>query len=81
MASAYKVSTIAVDGVIYTQYASSEGAAKKLRRELAEAYNLRPLKDVEYEQVDLPTSKAGIIDYLNENHSSAPVGEEAEAEA
>lgn len=70
MATVYKVSTdvqVAEGNVFGVAWASSEGAARKARRELAEKHGLKPLKEVEYEAVDVPTSKAGIIDWLNEN--------------
>jgi len=69
MATVYKVTTIAVDGKVAVGWASSEGAARKMKKELTEKHGLRPLKDVDYEQVDVPTSKGGIIDWLNENHT------------
>lgn len=68
MATVYKVKTIAVDGKVHVKWASAEGAARKAKKELAEEHGLRPLKDVSYDQVDVPTSKGGIIDWLNENH-------------
>lgn len=73
MTTVYKVKTDPVendDGVseVHVAWASSDGAAKKARRDLAEKHNLKPLKEVDYEAVDIPTSKAGIIEWLNENH-------------
>jgi len=62
------------DQVFGVAWASSEGAARKAKKELAEKYGLKPLKDVEYETVDVPTSKAGIIDWLNENFNREVVG-------
>jgi hypothetical protein len=70
MATVYKVTTIEIEGEKKVAWASSEGAAKKMRRELAEEYDLKPLKDVSYEAVEVPTSKAGIIEWLNENYTS-----------
>lgn len=68
MATIYKVKTDPVENVVHVCWESSEGAAKKARRELAEAHGLKPLKEVDYELVDFPTSKAGLIEWLNENH-------------
>lgn len=50
------------------RWASAEGAAKKARRELMETYGVK-MADVSIEQVDVPTSKAGIIEWLSVNHS------------
>lgn len=72
MAGVYKVKTVAVDSKVHVKWASSEGAARKAKKELADEHGLRPLKDVSYEQVDVPTSKGGIIDWLNENYTSEP---------
>ena len=74
MAGIYKVKTWPVAnkaGIeeVHVAWASSEGAAKKARRELAEKHGLKPLKEVDYASVDIPTSKAGIIQWLNENHT------------
>ena len=68
MATIYKAKTIPVDGVVHVKWASAEGAAKKAKRELAEEHKLRPLKDVSHEAMDIPTSKGGLIDWLNEHH-------------
>lgn len=73
VAGIYKVKTVEVDGKIHVKWASSEGAARKAKKELAEEHGLRPLKDVSYDQVDVPTSKAGIIEWLNEHHAVEPV--------
>lgn len=69
MATIYKSKTIAVDGKVHVRWSSAEGAAKKAKRELAEEHGLKPLKDVSHEAVDIPTSKAGIIEWLNDNHA------------
>jgi hypothetical protein len=42
------------------------GAARKERRRLSEEHTLK-LNDVEIEQVDVPSGKAGLIGWLNEN--------------
>ena len=47
---------------------SSEAQAKASRKETAAELNLRSYKDVEVEQLDMPTSKAGILGWLNANH-------------
>ncbi len=73
MASVYKASTknrVGSDeggGFIAVKWASSEGAARKAKKELCEEHGLKAT-GADYEQVDVPTSKAGIIDWLNENH-------------
>jgi len=72
MATVYKVKTIEVEDQVHVACASSEGAARKAKKELAEKHGLRPLKDVSYDTVDVPTSKAGIIKWLNENHIVEP---------
>ena len=65
----YKVSTIKLaTGIAAVAWAAAEGKAKKLRRELAEAHGLRPLRDVEITAVDVPGGKAGLLQWLNENH-------------
>lgn len=65
----YKVSTIKLkSGITAVAWAPAEGKAKKLRRELAEAHGLRPLKDVEIVAVDVLGGKAGLLQWLNENH-------------
>lgn len=69
MAGVYKVTTVPVEGKVHVKWASSEGAARKAKKELADEHGLRPLKDVSYENVDVPTSKGGIIDWLNEHHT------------
>ena len=77
MATIYKVKTVPCDSedgqnVVHVVWAPSEGAAKKARRELAEKYGLKPLKDVNYEVVSMPTSKVGAIEWLNENCKTEP---------
>ncbi len=74
MATVYKVKTkeqvIAHDDGDPTQYAvawaSSEGAARKAKKALCEEHGLKA-NGADYEAVEVPTSKAGIIDWLNEN--------------
>lgn len=52
------------------QWFSSEAQAKAARKKIAADCNLRSYKEVEVEQIDLPGSKAGMIEWLNENHTS-----------
>lgn len=52
-----------------TKWASSEGAARKAKKELCEEHGLKA-NGADYEAIDVPTSKAGIIDWLNENVTS-----------
>ena len=68
MATIYKVKTIEVDGRVHVGWASSDGGARKVRRALAEQHGLRPLADVDYAPVEVPTSKGGLIDWLNDHH-------------
>jgi hypothetical protein len=68
MATIYKATTVAINGTTHVAWASSEGAAKKAKRELAAKHNLKPLKEVFHEPVEIPTSKAGLIEWLNENY-------------
>ena len=73
----YKVVTPAVKDeetgqrVQHVRFASAEGAAKKFRRELAEAHDFK-LAQVEYAPIDLKGGKAGVIAYLNAFHAQAP---------
>jgi hypothetical protein len=67
MASVYKVASAAVNGIVSVRWASSEGAAKKARRELMEELDVS-LGEVKIESLDVPTSKGGIIGWLNENY-------------
>lgn len=77
MAAVYKVVTVPVakgEGFLkqrHIAWASSDAAAKKARRELADKHGLGPLKDVAIETIDVPTSKAGIIEWLNKNFNVA----------
>lgn len=70
MAGVYKV-TGAKDatGKSKIVWAPAEGAAKKARRKLAAGASRKDIEAVSIESVDVPTSKAGIIEWLNENHS------------
>jgi hypothetical protein len=78
MATIYKVKTVprvkfgetADETRVAVRWAGSEGAARKAKKALAEEHGLRPLKDVTYEAVDVPTSKAGLIEWLNENFAA-----------
>jgi hypothetical protein len=49
-----------------TRWASSEGAARKEKKALCEKHGLKAT-GADYEQVEVPTSKAGIIEWLNDN--------------
>lgn len=60
-----KAATPQLDGKI-VRWASAEGAAKQERRAMMEAHGLK-MADVEITKVDVPTSKAGIIEWLNQN--------------
>lgn len=75
MATIYKIKANRVvseeGGYVFipVAWASSEGAARKAKKEMAERYGLQHLKDIEYGAVEVPTSKAGLIDWLNWNVS------------
>jgi hypothetical protein len=79
----YRVATPAVDdvhaeqggntGIVHVRFAPSEGAAKKHRRELAEAHGFK-LDEVKYATIDAKGGKAGMIAYLNAFHAQAPAG-------
>lgn len=51
------------------RWASAAGAATKARMELMAEHSLKR-DSIEIAQVDVPTSKGGIIDWLNENHTT-----------
>ena len=67
MATVYKVTGASDGGLLQVRWASSEAAAKKFRRELMEELDIN-LNEVTMATVDIPTSKGGIIDWLNENY-------------
>lgn len=72
MATVYKVKTVAVDGTVHVRWTTSESAARKTKRALAEAYGLKPIKEVSYETVVLPSGKIALVDWLNEHHRVEP---------
>lgn len=47
-------------------YSGSQGDAAKARRQLMETHGVK-MKDVEIEELDVPTDKRGLIDWLNAN--------------
>lgn len=49
-----------------TRWAASEGAARKEKKALCEKHELKQT-GADYEALDVPTSKAGIIEWLNDN--------------
>jgi hypothetical protein len=55
------------------QYASSQGDAAGKKRDMLEKYRDAGLKRsaITIEEVDVPTSKAGLIDWLNEQFGEA----------
>ena len=65
MATVYRVTGNYAGALNRVAFAPSQGAASKLRRELAEQHGLRPLKDLDIEPIDIPTTKAGVIEWLN----------------
>jgi hypothetical protein len=65
------IKTENADRKIHVAWASSEGAAKKERRRLSEAYAFK-LNDVTYKEVDTGKGKAGLIVYLNTFHTQLP---------
>lgn len=70
MATIYKIATPVLDPETSKNreiaWAPSMGAARKERRRLSEEHTLK-LNDVMIEQVDIPSGKAGLIGWLNEN--------------
>lgn len=60
-----------VSSAVHVRFAPSEGAAKKFRRELAEAHGFK-LNEVRYAGIDLKTGKAGFVAYMNAFHAQAP---------
>jgi hypothetical protein len=65
----YKVSTIVLTtGITAVGWAPAESKAKKMRRALAEVHDLHPFKEVEITAIDVPGGKAGLLQWLNENH-------------
>ena len=57
--------TDAAGGVLAVRYVGAKGEIPEVRRAFAEAHNVRPQKDVEASEVDVPTDKAGLLAYLN----------------
>lgn len=55
-----------LEGARPKKWASSEGAARKAKKELCEEHGLKAT-GADYEALEIPTSKAGLIDWLNEN--------------
>lgn len=47
-------------------YSGSQGDAAKARRSLMEQHDVK-MKDVEIEELDVPTDKRGLIEWLNAN--------------
>lgn len=47
------------------KFAGTQAEASKMRREMAERHGLRPLADVSFEEVEVPTDKQGLIAFLN----------------
>ena len=60
MARAYKI-----HGFGFVRFAGSQGEATKTRMALAEEHGLKKL-GIEIEEVDVPTSKAELLPFLNE---------------
>lgn len=49
-------------------WAGTQADAKAAKRELAEAHGMGPLsKSVSYAEVDVPTDKAGLLQFLRDN--------------
>ena len=71
MARAYKV-----HGFGFVRFAGSQGEATKTRAALAEQYGLKKLS-IEIEEVDVPTSKAELLPFLNELAATADPEKEA----
>jgi hypothetical protein len=62
----YKVrSVVLVNGAYPVIWAGTGAASKAVRREMAEALELRPLKDVAIIEVDVPTGKPALLEWLN----------------
>ena len=70
MATLYKIQVkqpIAhLEGARPIKWAGAEAAARKAKKELCEEHDLKAT-GADYEQVEVPTSKAGILEWLNEN--------------
>lgn len=72
MATIYKITTPVLNAESKERaergvaWAPSMGAARKERRRLSEEHTLK-LNDVEIELVDVPSGKAGLIGWLNQN--------------
>lgn len=47
-------------------WAGAEAAARKAKKELCEKHSLKS-NGADYESVDVPTSKAGLLEWLNAN--------------
>jgi len=76
----YRVKSIPVDGVVHVRYASSDAAARKEATAIREAHSLGK-SDVTTDTVTPASGKAGLIDWLNREHSQLPEGFVAEKPA
>jgi hypothetical protein len=61
---AYRVSTSSVVGLTVTRFAGSQVEASQARRELMETYSVG-MREVNLEEIDVPTDKKGLLAFLN----------------
>ena len=68
MTTIYKTFTkVAVEGKVRVNWHSSEANAKRDRTLMAEEFKLAR-NDTDYDVVELQTSKAGVLEWLNANY-------------
>lgn len=69
MATVYRARTkepVGQDGLRATKWAGSEAGARAAKKELTAKHGLKQT-GADYDALEVPTSKAGIIEWLNEN--------------
>lgn len=70
----YRVRVTAGDenNPVHTKWAGTQGDASSTRKELCSEHGLGPRSsEVTIEQVEVPTDKAGLLEFLNEQEDAA----------
>lgn len=61
---AYKVQAVEGDVVVATRYAGSQAQVRELRDQLMEQFDVKR-KQVSSEEVEIPTGKAELLEFIN----------------
>jgi sensor domain CHASE-containing protein len=60
-----------VNGTTHIRWTGTQSDSKKARMELADQHELKK-SDVEIEEVEIPTNKPGLLEFLNANLNTVP---------